>query len=868
MSVDYSAIKAQVMEHVDVEAEFRATFDDWKPWDNISCPMAKKNHEKGTDNSKGCQVNENGVVFCHTCRYKAMSPIDLYSDMHGVPFRTALIEFYREYVGKVVPSDCWEDPHRKLLKDKFQLKELFRRRGLTVDTAKRFKLGYDRRLTIPVLNELGLCVNVRRYDLTGREEAKIISWRKGYGSGRLFWTERAPKRFIVLCEGELDAILLAQDGFDAVTPTIGAGENKWKEEWTDALSGMDVVILPDMDRVGKNSAAERFNALSERASSVKVVELPIKPEDFKRGKKDYTDWRLDLGGTPKKFRALIDAAKGVKYEAPPMDIGGGNESRGILSKTYTTSDKLQIERSAIVMDQIVKESSFFKDGEGRLFMALLNGTVMPLSSRSSQFLSYLQSMDPIISPTNQTGKHIIQHIESVAERDSKTSRCGTLALNDGGKIYVVSKGGSIARYISGKSNPELLRNAVNDDRVLLESPTAHPLELEGKPEPQKAIDDLFNLVLSNIAVREEDRYLLACWLFGVFFINTFKVRPIVRLLAKTGAGKTSGSKLLSAFMFGEEVMTHSASTVAAIYAMSERFPIMICDNIETRNMVPAFEDFLLVASTGGSKHKRALATDRGVVRENINCLVLTNGIEPFNKREVIDRTFELAVDIQKYGKKHYHESKTLRNLQKERSAIMRGVLSAIAKYGLPRVGSGEVERIASAFPQHAKSRFNEYIGLMSIILDVLWKFRPMKKYSRPHEMVNYWLHSQSDAEIAQDTGTNEVLYFMNSFAERHELVIDRMSKVTRGADGSIEIRAMTGTLLSDFRLMAKHLGMKCPWVNERQLGTRLADSNDVLRNGGWTRRFVMVTGKRVWIYRKEALKSGRVQKRKKKKVKV
>lgn len=93
----------------------------------------------------------------------------------------------------------------------------------------------------------------------------------------------AHKRRIFVVEGEKDADALSELRFPTTTSPMGAG--KWKESYSEALAGADVVILPDNDDVGRAHAEQIAASLTARKAFVKVVALPGLPE-----KGDVSDW--------------------------------------------------------------------------------------------------------------------------------------------------------------------------------------------------------------------------------------------------------------------------------------------------------------------------------------------------------------------------------------------------------------------------------------------------------------------------------------------------------------------------------------------------------------------------------------------------
>lgn len=109
-------------------------------------------------------------------------------------------------------------------------------------------------------------------------------------------------------EGEKDADRLAALGIVATTNPGGAG--KWSPEYSDALRGRHLAILPDNDDPGRAHAQQVAQALHGVAASAKIVELPGLPE-----KGDVSDY-LDAGGTRESLEALV--AKTPEWTPAPV----------------------------------------------------------------------------------------------------------------------------------------------------------------------------------------------------------------------------------------------------------------------------------------------------------------------------------------------------------------------------------------------------------------------------------------------------------------------------------------------------------------------------------------------------------------------
>ena len=111
---------------------------------------------------------------------------------------------------------------------------------------------------------------------------------------------------IFVVEGEKDCDALAALGLAATTNPGGAG--KWRPEYSGALAGARVVIIPDNDEPGRRHAEQVAQSLQGTAAEVRVLELPDLPP-----KGDVSDW-LSRGGTKEQLLRLA-------AEAPPWVPG-------------------------------------------------------------------------------------------------------------------------------------------------------------------------------------------------------------------------------------------------------------------------------------------------------------------------------------------------------------------------------------------------------------------------------------------------------------------------------------------------------------------------------------------------------------------
>ncbi len=197
--------------------------------------------------------------------------------------------------------------HKVLLQSDAMLETLTRKRGLTMETIKSFKLGFDSdRVWIPVRDKDGAIVNVRKYK-PGASRDKMIPYGPGYNKARLFPVDSLESDWILLCEGEMDCLVALQQGYPAMTTTGGA--DTWREEFSQELKGKKVVICYDADGSGKKGASAIAIKLLPFASEVRKLQLPLPGT---KDEKDITNYFVDLGHSRQDFDKLLDAAELVE----------------------------------------------------------------------------------------------------------------------------------------------------------------------------------------------------------------------------------------------------------------------------------------------------------------------------------------------------------------------------------------------------------------------------------------------------------------------------------------------------------------------------------------------------------------------------
>jgi len=810
--------------------------DDWSG-ENVSCLFSDDRHETGDDKNPSMSIDTTqGKTFCFACDYKASSVVGLAEDIWEVDYETAMIRLWDRYVEPIIDDEEVEKAHKQLMSSPNIMKILRRIRGIKKSTVVKLKLGWQRRrLWIPIANKHGLYVDVRKYDLTGERgkgEAKIFSYKKGYGGARLFPYENMKKPSVrFLLEGEMDTILAMQNGLNAVTITSGA--LTMPSDLAKLFRDTEVIVVPDNDKAGLAGAAKRATTLARNGATVSVVEPP-----WEKGK-DFTDWILS-GGDASDLLSFAGAAK----KATPLPVE-------VIDLELSDKEQETVERANRVLGHLEAKGAFFRNDDEQIFYSAA-GEVMDIAS--TDFNSHLSTVSPLINQSSSVGRFIITHIKNAAMQRASFTHMGAWSLyREPATIFVHTGSNTLLRV--DKDGATEQPNAMGEDHVLIEMPIRRSA-IKWNPDTtiKKGLDYLFGLIARNIPCKKEDRYLVVCWTMGILFREYIRSKPLIRFVAKSSSGKSTATKLLSQLVYCEEAINPPASTVASIYYMARSHPLLLFDNIETRNMVPEFENFLLTASTGGAKAKRKLASDTGVIMERTNCLVCSNGIEPLTRSELINRTIEINLDISLYGRVGFHEFAVIKRITSHRDYIFSAFLKLSQKYVFPRILNSEVGRISRAFPQHSMERFNDYFALMALFLDAIWEFKPLDGWSSPHSLIEHWIVSQDKSVMDRRESTDDVLHFLESYIDRRNSLLDATITVRKQGENSFTLRCTTRELLNDFRILARQLGIKCPWQNERQLGSRLADAEEMVAGAGWTFERYKAGGKRKIKFTKKPVK--------------
>jgi hypothetical protein len=323
-SIRWTDYTNRILSEVDNEAYFISVLSDVQRRGleiKAECPF-KELHESFTDNNPSLTVNvSKGVYYCNSCHSKGnihtmLRKLDGLSNEEawfqlGDALKITRPDGTKPTRPEIEPGLA-QVYHRALMKLTGPIRDVLRdRRGLTDETLRRFKLGWDGdRITIPIYDEFNTLVNFRRYKWNStNDQWKVLNYKdeydNAYGEVRIFGIDKVVDEnidYIVWSEGETDAICCEQFGFNAACATSGAGT--WKANWTRLFRNKKrVYIVQDNDEAGRNATEK----LCEKLYRVVEVYIVNWPEGFPQ-KGDITDFFVKSQLTAKDFQNLLDNA--------------------------------------------------------------------------------------------------------------------------------------------------------------------------------------------------------------------------------------------------------------------------------------------------------------------------------------------------------------------------------------------------------------------------------------------------------------------------------------------------------------------------------------------------------------------------------
>ena len=248
---------------------------------------------------------------------------------------------------KTIDGSVVEQAHLKIWDAKPLVAELAAR-AVGPELIRKFRLGEQRgRITIPVKNDAGMFVNLRRYlpGAPGKDKMRNI---KGCGKIRLFPIDQLEYPKLVIFGGEVKAIaasaVLNPLGIGCISTT--GGEGNWDHQFTSRVAGKKVWICFDIDAEGVKAATQVAVLIHRFCSWLGIVELPLDANEYPHG--DVNDYLMledaDLASVvTSTSRYTIDVEDEVDPDADPEDVElsvaclAGNVAKPLRIKTIVSA---------------------------------------------------------------------------------------------------------------------------------------------------------------------------------------------------------------------------------------------------------------------------------------------------------------------------------------------------------------------------------------------------------------------------------------------------------------------------------------------------------------------------------------------------
>lgn len=216
-------------------------------------------------------------------------------------------------------------------------------RGLTDETIDQFEIGWDgTSITFPVYDADGNLINIRHRRAPNKSTGPKL-WNEKGGRASLYnikalETAKGKNPFyILITEGEFDAMVATQHGFLAVSST--AGSATFKPDWVPLLEDIQFINIGyDTDEAGRSGAKKVAALFGDRA---RIVELPSENGE----KVDITDYFGKLKHTSEEFQQLLDQAKPLETSSGDFELLGTNLQRKLHPTLDYFEDQLYISLS-------------------------------------------------------------------------------------------------------------------------------------------------------------------------------------------------------------------------------------------------------------------------------------------------------------------------------------------------------------------------------------------------------------------------------------------------------------------------------------------------------------------------------------------
>lgn len=335
--MSYDSLLGYAIQFVDVEKIINHYLPGWKAGTPIDCPF----HTESQPSLSLDLHLKNGVIGqCFGCGEKIKHVWDLCRKAEGKGSWRKWAEYwYKECVpilSMEIVQRCSDALGHRTDCMAYLTGPL---RGLSEETIREYQIGYDKntnRITIPIFDLLGNCVNIRKFKWQKDQKGpKAISHGKGFGETRLFPERLLSRGKFYLVEGEWDALVLNQNGLPAASWTCGT--LSWSSSYNLLLEDKELLVRYDDDHGGKKGEAVVQSHLDTLAKQGTKVSYRIVPPPPNTKGKDISEWVNNNDSAITHFKHEFKQKKVVIL--PPTY----NEIHNIFHETFYIEDPYYID---------------------------------------------------------------------------------------------------------------------------------------------------------------------------------------------------------------------------------------------------------------------------------------------------------------------------------------------------------------------------------------------------------------------------------------------------------------------------------------------------------------------------------------------
>jgi len=206
--------------------------------------------------------------------------------------------------------DSWDSLTNYLKSKGFTTEEL-----IEADLAKKGKNGgcfdtFRNRLVFPIVDLRGNVLGFSGRRLNEEDRAKYVNtsdtlvYKKGKEIFALNLAKKTKEDKIILCEGNIDVVMLHQAGFDNAVAALGTALTDEQAQLLSRYTG-EILLCYDNDEAGAKAVEKALGIFSRTTVHTKVIKMS--------GGKDPDEIIKKFGAS--RFRALIDGASNdVEYK--------------------------------------------------------------------------------------------------------------------------------------------------------------------------------------------------------------------------------------------------------------------------------------------------------------------------------------------------------------------------------------------------------------------------------------------------------------------------------------------------------------------------------------------------------------------------